>query len=220
MWRCLVTDQKSWNYSTLVHEHFEIFGKSAKHPHTLAVFYLPCYMNTTAKRQSPNYQQPQGTSRRTLWGDSIWDRWIPMAMHYPLYGKRAIISAWLEGQKNVFKKKILLSGMLFDKISSTLNYASRPSGFSCLINHTYHKVNQRPIKIHTRLSLGSSSTLLSWTPQSATKGHHQNCATNCLNFSCKHGTVGTTERILSLRWLQCCTRESMHPSVFSHLCGM
>lgn len=87
--------------------------------------------------------------------------------------------------------------MLFDKISSTLNYASRPSGFSCLINHTYHKVNQRPIKIHTRLSLGSSSTLLSWTPQSATKGHHQNCATNCLNFSCKHGTVGTTERILS-----------------------
>lgn len=197
MWRCLVTDQKSWNYSTLVHEHFEIFCKSAKHPHTLDVFYLPCYMNTTAKRQSPNYQQPQGTSRRTLWGDSIWDRWIPMAMHYPLYGKRAIISAWLEGQKNDFFKKKLLSGMLFDKISSTLNYASRPSRFSCLINHTYHKVNQRPIKIHTRLSLGSSSTLLSWIPQSTTKGHHRNCATNCLNFSCKHRTVGTTERILS-----------------------
>ena len=31
-----------------------------------------------------------------------------MAMHYPLYGKRAIISAWLEGQKNVLKKKNLV----------------------------------------------------------------------------------------------------------------
>ena len=211
MWRCLVTDQKSWNYSTLVHEHFEIFCKSAKHPHTLDVV-LPAMLHEYNSQETES--QLSATSRHIKENIVGWFNMRPM----DTYGY-ALSTVWKTGDylgvtggpKKCFLKKLLLSGILFDKISSTLNYASRPSGFSCLINHTYHKVNQCPIKIHTRLSLRSSSTLLSWTPQSTTKGHHQNCATNCLNFSCKHRTVGTTERILSWRWLQCCTRESMHP---------
>lgn len=156
MWRCLVTDQKSWNYSTLVHEHREICCKSAKHPHTLDV--LTCHATWI---QQPRDRVPTISNLKAHQGEHCelipyeTDGYLWLCTIHCMENGRLSRRDWRA--KKCFKKKLLLSGMLFDKNLKHLELlacTARPSRFSCLINHTCHKVNQCPIKVHTGLSFG------------------------------------------------------------------